>query len=44
MKRVIQAVAIAGVLLSPGVLFAQGTTKIHWYGHPAFKIETPKGA
>jgi L-ascorbate metabolism protein UlaG (beta-lactamase superfamily) len=43
MKRAIQALALAAVLMSPGVLFAQGTTKIHWYGHPAFKIETPKG-
>jgi L-ascorbate metabolism protein UlaG (beta-lactamase superfamily) len=42
-KGVLQAVLMTAVLLSPGVLLAQGTTKIHWYGHPAFRIETPKG-
>lgn len=34
---------IASLLLSPSLGFAQGTTKVHWYGQAAFKIETPKG-
>ena len=26
-----------------GVVWAQGQTKLHWYGQAAFKIETPNG-
>lgn len=42
-EGVVRAVLVASLLLNPGVLFAQGTTKIHWYGHPAFRIDTPNG-
>lgn len=42
-RSALRALLLAGILLSPGVLFAQGTTKVHWYGHPAFRIETPNG-
>ncbi len=41
-----RALLLAGLLLSPERLLAQGTTgatKIHWYDQPAFRIETPKG-
>lgn len=44
MMRALRAVLVAGVLLSPGALFAApGETKIHWYGHATFRIETPSG-
>lgn len=44
MMRALRAVLVAGVLLSPGALLAApGETKIHWYGHSAFRIETPSG-
>ena len=42
-QRMVLAVLVATLALSPGVLLAQGKTKIHWYGHPAFRIETPNG-
>lgn len=44
MMRALRAVLVAGVLLSPSALpAAEGQTKIHWYGHAAFRIETPSG-
>jgi len=44
MMRALRAVLVAGVLLGPGALLAApGETKIHWYGHAAFRIETPSG-
>ncbi len=47
MLRIIQGLAraglLAGLLLCSGTLLAEGTTKVHWYGHPAFRIETPSG-
>ena len=42
--RTLRAILLVGVLLSPAALMAaEGKTKIHWYGHAAFKIETPSG-
>jgi len=42
-RRIVHALLLAIVLASPALLFAQGKTRIHWYGHPAFRIETPSG-
>lgn len=41
--NLLRALLLAVLFLDSGALLAQGTTKIHWYGHPAFRIETPKG-
>lgn len=42
--RALRAVMVAGFVLSPGALLAvPGETRIHWYGHAAFRIETPSG-
>ncbi len=48
MINVVRVLLVAGLLLSADLVLAQGTTtvgttKIHWYGHPAFRIETPNG-
>ena len=44
MMRVLHTVLVAGLPLIPGpLLAAAGETKIHWYGHAAFRIETPSG-
>ena len=43
-KTILRNIWIAAVLLTPGsLLAAPGETKIHWYGHAAFRIETPSG-
>ena len=44
MMRAVREVLVAGILLVPGFLLAApGETKVHWYGHAAFRIETPSG-
>jgi len=44
MMRALRVLLLAGILMSPAaVLAAPGETKVHWYGHAAFRIETPSG-
>ncbi|HUP97089.1 MAG TPA: metal-dependent hydrolase [Usitatibacter sp.] len=44
MHKVVRTFLLAGVLLVPGALLAApGETKVHWYGHASFRIETPSG-
>lgn len=40
--RMLGRAALAAAVAVPSVAAAQGT-KVHWYGHAAFKIETPSG-
>ncbi len=43
-KTVLIEVLVAAVLLFPSALLAApGETKVHWYGHASFRIETPSG-
>ena len=44
LNRMLAGMALATALAVPGAAAAQGNTKIHWYGHAAFRIETPTGA
>lgn len=43
-KTILRTILIATVLSIAGpVLAAPGETKVHWYGHASFRIETPSG-
>ncbi len=43
-KTILRHIWIAAILLIPGALLAApGETKVHWYGHASFRIETPSG-
>ena len=41
--RALGALLIAGALASPAAYADKGQTKLHWYGHAAWRIETPSG-
>lgn len=44
MFKAMMRALVAAVALIPGLLpAAPGETKVHWYGHAAFRIETPSG-
>jgi L-ascorbate metabolism protein UlaG (beta-lactamase superfamily) len=43
-NSVLRTILLAAILTVPGLaLAAPGETKVHWYGHAAFRIETPSG-
>ena len=43
-KNVLRTILVAAILAVPGLLqAAPGETKVTWYGHASFKIETPSG-
>lgn len=42
--RILRSTLVAGLLSMPGLApAAPGETTVHWYGHAAFRIETPSG-
>jgi L-ascorbate metabolism protein UlaG (beta-lactamase superfamily) len=41
-SRALGALLLAGAIASPA-LAGKGQTKLHWYGHAAWRIETPSG-
>jgi L-ascorbate metabolism protein UlaG (beta-lactamase superfamily) len=41
--RALCALLIAGALASQAAYADKGQTKLHWYGHAAWRIETPSG-
>jgi len=41
--RALGALLVAGALAIPSAWADKGQTKLHWYGHSAWRIETPSG-
>ncbi len=43
MRHLFASLTIAAALVAAGTAHAEGKTKLTWYGHAAFRIDTPSG-
>lgn len=43
MRHLFASLTIAAALVAAGTAHADGKTKLTWYGHSAFRIDTPSG-